>query len=382
VTERTRSAARTRGWLAPRALGWLAGLALAAFVAASCSANASSSPTTPPPEDTLTTPPFSIDPPSTDPSTTIVKTTLTAALDPGSKGDDVKRLQLRLLDLRFDPGTPDGVFGDLTAMAVWAYKKLVTGAGPGVDAKVTPELWDRMQDPLGWQPQKQGDTQSHLEVFLPQQVAVLVRNGVPSLITHISTGDGKEWCNNRRPTPDPNAPPDASAPTSSPVKHCGTSITPAGSYRFQAKRDGWFTGYYGDLYKPTFFNGGIAVHGFNSVPNRPASHGCVRIPNHIADYFQSYVRIGDQVFVFDGVTDPDKLGPVPAPADILDPNASTTTTGATTTVAPSTTAKATTTTTKPAPTTVPTATAAPPTTAAPATTTTSKPPGTTTTSKP
>ena len=361
-----------------RRQAWVAAVALLAFAASACSANSSADSTTTQSPDVPTTSPFTGEPQPEDPHSTIVKTPLAATLDTGSKGDDVKRLQLRLLDLRFDPGAPDGVFGDMTAMAVWAYKKLVMGAIPGsVDAKVTPEVWDRMQDPLGWTPKKQGDTQNHLEVFLPQQVAVLVRNGVPALITHISTGNGAHWCNFRRPIPDPNAPADAPPPTASPIQYCGDSITPAGSYRFQSKRDGWFEGYYGTLYKPTFFNGGIAVHGFNSVPNKPASHGCVRIPNHIADYFQTLVRVGDQVFVFDGVHDPDKLGAVPAPADILDPNATTTTAAATTTVAPATTVKATTSTSaKPAPTTVPVTTAAPTTVAA-----TTVPTGTTTTVK-
>lgn len=366
---------------------WAVGLALAALLLSACSPNVSATDeTTTLPDDVPTSAPFPNETPDASlQNTTIVKTPLSGTLDRGASGDDVKRLQRRLLDLRFDPGAVDGQFGEMTAMAVWAYKKLVMGElAVGVDAKVTPEVWDRMQDPLGWSPNKQGDTQNHLEVFLPQQVAVLVRNGVPALITHISTGDGKEWCNKRRPIPDPNAPPDAPPPTASEERYCGVSVTPAGSYRFTAKRGGWFEGYYGTLYKPVFFNGGIAVHGFNTVPNRPASHGCVRIPNHIADYFQSLVRIGDQVFVFDGVHDPEKLGPVPAPADIKDPSATTlpptttttvpkTTVAATTTVPKTTVAPTTTVPKTTVPATTTTTAAPPPTTAAPATTTTVKP---------
>lgn len=359
----------------------VAALALLALVAAACSPNVSASETTLPLEPEPTTSsssPFPDVDPTVEPAAGAgaKKTVLTTTLNVGASGEDVKRLQQRLLALRFDPGAVDGQFGEMTAMAVWAYKKLVTGAlAVGVDAQVTPELWTRMQDPLGWSPGKQGQTQNHFEVYLAQQVAVLVRNGVPALITHISTGDGQDWCNKRRPIPDPNAPADAPPPSAAAEVYCGKSITPAGAYRFTAKRSGWFSGYYGDLYKPVFFNGGIAVHGFNSVPNRPASHGCVRIPNHIADYFQDLVRVGDQVFVFDGFNDPEKLGPVPAPADIIDPRSTTTTAKATTT----TTAKATTTapkaTTTVPPTTVPRTTVA-------ATTTTTAPPATTTTTAP
>jgi hypothetical protein len=277
---------------------WAAGFAVLALVAVSCSANRASGSDTTLSPDTPTSAPFTDPPPDpAAPSTTITKVPLAGPLDKGSSGEDVKRLQRRLLELRFDPGGIDGTFGDLTVEAVWAYKKLVMGApGSGVDAKVTPEVWDRMQDPLGWTPKKQGDTQNHLEVYLPQQVAVLVRNGVPALITHISTGNGKDWCNYRRPLPDANPDP-ATSTTVSNVKYCGKSITPAGSYRFTLKRQDWYSGYYGDLYNPVFFNGGIAVHGFNSVPNYPASHGCIRLPEDTARKFFSEIPVGTLVTV-------------------------------------------------------------------------------------
>jgi lipoprotein-anchoring transpeptidase ErfK/SrfK len=35
----------------------------------------------------------------------------------------------------------------------------------------------------------------------------------------------------------------------------------------------------GDMWRPKYFNGGIAVHGSPSVPPYPASHGCVRVSN-------------------------------------------------------------------------------------------------------
>jgi lipoprotein-anchoring transpeptidase ErfK/SrfK len=35
----------------------------------------------------------------------------------------------------------------------------------------------------------------------------------------------------------------------------------------------------GDLWRPRYFNGGIAVHGSGSIPGYPASHGCARVSN-------------------------------------------------------------------------------------------------------
>ena len=47
-----------------------------------------------------------------------------------------------------------------------------------------------------------------------------------------------------------------------------------------------------------YFNGGIAVHGSGSVPATPASHGCVRIPMHIAERFPGLVANGESIEVF------------------------------------------------------------------------------------
>ena len=77
------------------------------------------------------------------------------------------------------------------------------------------------------------------------------------------------------------------------------------------------------MWNPYYFNGSDAVHGLDSVPNYPASHGCARIPMHIADYFYTLVHQGESVFV---VGTPKKagngyVGPVKTP-----PTAATTTT--------------------------------------------------------
>ena len=52
---------------------------------------------------------------------------------------------------------------------------------------------------------------------------------------------------------------------------------------------------------------------------------------HISDYFQSLVAKGDQVFVFDGVKDPEAYGAQPPRFNWVDPSYTTTTTSTTTT---------------------------------------------------
>jgi hypothetical protein len=320
---------------------------LVALVAAGCSGShgnvsvsgtttstlAGSSPVGDPSTATATT----ADPPSTT-TTTIVKTPIGRTLSIGSRGNDVKMVQQRLKDMHFEPGPINGTFTLTMTQAVWAFQHLMGVPGTKADGKVTPALWSQMQDPLVLNPQKDGA--NHLEIYLPMQVAVLYTNGQPSLITHISSGNGRDWCSNGV---------------------CGKAITPGGVYSFGRRISGWHQSDLGEMYNPVYFNYGIAVHGELSVPNYPASHGCIRIPMAVSQYFPSLVHTGDAVYVFDGVKDPSAYGPQPPPWNTKDPNATTTT------VKPTTTMKPPTTTTKP-----------PTTTTKPPTTTTTKPPTTTT----
>ena len=100
------------------------------------------------------------------------------------------------------------------------------------------------------------------------------------------------------------------------------------------------------MWNPVYFNYGIAVHGAIQVPAEPASHGCVRIPMHISEYFQSLVEIGESVLVWNGVSEPEDVtyseslpsfdGSVPNPNPTTTTSTTTTTT-TTTTVPPTTT---------------------------------------------
>ncbi|MCW8127207.1 L,D-transpeptidase family protein [Microbulbifer halophilus] len=45
------------------------------------------------------------------------------------------------------------------------------------------------------------------------------------------------------------------------------------------------------------FNGGIGLHASGHVPDYPASHGCVRMPPHMAQKFFRHVRVGTPVRV-------------------------------------------------------------------------------------
>jgi hypothetical protein len=112
-------------------------------------------------------------------------------------------------------------------------------------------------------------------------VMIVWRDGAPTLISHISSGSQVPYCED-----------------TDTGKNCGNAVTPLGVFRYQRRIPGWRVAPLGKLYNPVYFNGGIAVHGAASVPNRPASHGCVRIPMSIAEYFPSLVANGDAIEVF------------------------------------------------------------------------------------
>ncbi len=271
-------------------------------------------------------------------STTVPKTTLSRTLSKGlPASEDVRVMQQRLNDLHFDVGAVDGIFGVNTEMAVWAYQSLILNlSGKSITGKVTPELWDRMQDPLGLPMFRPDASSTHAEIFLPAQAMALYVNHELRLITHATVPAGQ-----RNP------------------RYCGTSITPGGVFKVYLKRDGWIDIPLGRMFNAISFNAGIAIHGYPDVPKNQASHGCVRVPMHISMYLPDLLHNRDQIFVWDGVKEPEAYGDQKPPVDERDP---TDTTVVTTTVAPTTIAPTTTTTTmKPTATTIkPTTTAATP----------------------
>jgi len=191
--------------------------------------------------------------------------------------------------LGFDLGELDGQFGQKTTMAVWAFQAL---HGLPTDGVVGPELEALIAaaPPIAMLRPDLGPT--HTEVDLDRQVLLVWGDGKLEMVTHVSSGSGVAYCQEGR---------------------CGDAVTPIGDYRYLRRIEGPRYAPLGVLYNPVYFNGGIAVHGAPSVPNRPASHGCVRIPMHISDYFQALVADGEPIAVF-------RSGPGPA-APVAPPGA-------------------------------------------------------------
>ena len=76
------------------------------------------------------------------------------------------------------------------------------------------------------------------------------------------------------------------------------AITPTGEFTVYRKISGWHKSPLGMLYYPNYINEGVAIHGSPSVPPRPASHGCIRIPIAAAKAFSEMTPIGTVVLVY------------------------------------------------------------------------------------
>jgi hypothetical protein len=268
----------------------------------------------------------------------------------GDRGEDVRRIQQRLKDLRFDPGPVDGVFGGDTAMAVWAFQKVVMKyQRDEIVDLVTPEMWDVMRRDIDVSPRRPGaQTATHVEIYLPEQAMIVFKDRVPILITHISSGDGEEWCEEVMISPGEDGNRNGKEVITKGV--CGVSWTPGGIYYFYRRVVGLRESQLGSMWNPVYFNYGIAIHGAMQVPKEPASHGCIRIPIFISEYFPNLVSYGDRVYVFDGIKEPEEYGSPPPIFNKDDPNYVPSTTTSTTTTTTTTVPRSTT--TRPVPTTV------------------------------
>jgi lipoprotein-anchoring transpeptidase ErfK/SrfK len=209
--------------------------------------------------------------PGTVSSTAVASSSTTLRL--GSKGKAVLAAQQRLAALGYWLGKPDGDYGPATAHAVTALQKV---AGLSRDGVLGPRTAKALA--AGVKPKARSTRGDVIEVDLAHQVLLVVHRGQVRLIFDTSTGSGEYY-------------------TSRGVrKH---AVTPKGTYKVYYVVNGWDPGPLGRLYRPRYFNGGIAVHGYPSVPSTPASHGCVRVTIGAMDYLWSsnLLPIGRTVLV-------------------------------------------------------------------------------------
>jgi lipoprotein-anchoring transpeptidase ErfK/SrfK len=184
-----------------------------------------------------------------------------------SGGSETARVQQRLLDLGFWLSGVDGSYGLTTRQAVMAFQKYLELPATGeVDEATAAFLSDIDQRARGW-----ADAGTLVEIDKTRQLLFVVVDGKVLWTFNTSTGNGERYVEE-----DQNSPGEMVE---------GVSLTPDGLHAFYRERaEGWWEGDLGQIYRPKYLVGGVAVHGSNSVPNYPASHGCVRVTTQAMDF--------------------------------------------------------------------------------------------------
>jgi hypothetical protein len=181
-------------------------------------------------------------------------------LDPGDRGPAVRVLN-DLLDKQGYMAPNSSGYGSATGRAVLAARKVnrmsrVQNINPSLLRKLAAREAE-------FKPAHPG-AGHHAEVDISRQVLALVNNGKAQYTFHISSGA-------------PGTPSDR------------------GSFTFYRKDPGFNSV---GMYYSVYYNRGEATHGYRSVPNYPASHGCIRNPIPNSVFIYNWIDLGDPMFVY------------------------------------------------------------------------------------
>ena len=189
---------------------------------------------------------------------------------------DVAAAQQVLADGGYYTGSIDGRTGPSMRSAVMAFQKVNS---IGVDGAIGPGTLKALAAPKT--PVLKGNSPANrVEVDLDKQVLYVVKAGKIARIMPVSSGNGATYAQKDGTT--------------------ARSLTPVGYYRIQRRIVGERKADLGSLYDPQYFYRGWAIHGSNSVPAGPASHGCVRVTRADAKYLLAALSNGMAVYLYGG----------------------------------------------------------------------------------
>jgi hypothetical protein len=188
---------------------------------------------------------------------------------------DVEAVQRQLADRGLYLGAADGVQGRQTTAAVMAFQRVNE---IGVDGVIGPQTLGALESPKA--PEVGDGAATRIDVDLTRQLLHLVEGGERVVTLHISSGSGQPY------------------ETSSGGVAYGN--TPIGSFVVERRIAGERKADLGILYDPLYYYRGWAIHGSNSVPAYPASHGCIRVTRADATWLFDRVPNGIPVVLHGG----------------------------------------------------------------------------------
>ena len=189
---------------------------------------------------------------------------------------DVASVQRRLVELRYYAAEVDGRPGPALRSAVMAFQKVNGLTADGVVGPRTLAALDSPRSPV----LRTSSPADRVEVDLDRQVLHVVEDGRVVRTMAVSSGNGESY-----------------------RQEDGTrarALTPVGTYRIERRIVGVREADLGTLYDPQYFHRGWAIHGSESVPAWPASHGCVRVSRADARALLRLIDVGTTVHLHGG----------------------------------------------------------------------------------
>ncbi len=188
----------------------------------------------------------------------------------------IRDAEQRLAELGYWTGRVDGVFDVGSRSALIAFQKW---EGRLVTAKLTVDELEAMRRSEAPVPRDPG--YEHVEVDIDRQVLLIVSENGAVRVLPVSTGNDNKFMSDGQES---------------------VAYTPRGRFVVYDKTFGWENGTLGSVYYANYISGGVAIHGYETVPTKPASHGCIRIPMFAAREVSKLLPLGTIVLVYDSVS--------------------------------------------------------------------------------
>ena len=189
---------------------------------------------------------------------------------------EITETERRLSELGYWTGPVDGRLDDGTTSALVAFQKW---EGREITGKLTLRELEAIRNGVAPNPRDLG--YEHVEVDVDRQVLMLVNEQGAVRVLPVSTGNDKQFMDQGQ---------------------MSVAYTPRGRFVVYDKTYGWENGDLGSVYYANYISGGVAIHGYLTVPTTPASHGCIRIPMFAAREVSRLLPVGTIVLVYDKVS--------------------------------------------------------------------------------